>query len=126
MLIQNCFKGQRVVFKENGKTATILSVSHTAGKITIAFENAERREVSASGLEPAGEEASHQSESGERMRPCPNCATKMPLAETKCPNCGFQYGVKKSSAAGKVFKSFVVLIVLAAIGYAVWKYVLHR
>lgn len=124
MLIKDCFKGQRVVFKENGKPATILSVSHTAGKITIAFDNAERREVSASGIDPAGEEASRRTEAGTPTRPCPNCATRMPLDVTTCPNCGFEYGVKKKSAAGAVFKTIVILIILGAIAYAVWKYVL--
>src|SRR5438128_10924464 len=102
MLIHNCFKGQQVVYKENGKLATILSVSHTVGKITIAFENAERKDVSPTALEPAGEEASHKTESGVPMRPCPKCATKMPISETTCPNCGFEYGIKKSSAPGKL------------------------
>src|SRR5262245_18211757 len=104
MLIKDCFKGQRVILKENGKPATILSVSHTAGKITIAFDNAERKEVSSSALDPAGEEASRKTETGVPMRPCPQCASKMPINETTCPNCGFQYGVKRGSAAGKVFK----------------------
>jgi predicted nucleic acid-binding Zn ribbon protein len=123
MLIKDCFKGQRVVFKENGKPATILSVSHTAGKITIAFDNAERKEVSSSALDPAGEEASRQTETGVPMRPCPQCATKMPTNETVCPNCGFRYGVKKSSSAGKIFKTILLLAVLAVAVYAVWKYV---
>src|ERR1051325_628136 len=98
MLIQNCFKGQRVVYKESGRCATVLSVSHNVGKITIAFENAERKDVSPAALEPATAEASHKTESGIAMRPCPNCATKMPASESTCPNCGFEYGVKRSNA----------------------------
>ena len=124
MQIQSCFKGQRVLYKENGKLATILSVAHNSSKITIAFDNAERREVSAQALEPSSEEATRQSETGVPMRPCPQCATKMPVTETTCPNCGFQYGVKKGSVAGKVFKTIVILAILAAVAYAVWKYVL--
>lgn len=124
MLIQNCQKGQRVIYKENGKPATILSVSHTAGKITIAFDNAERREVLPSALDPADESAAAETKSSVPMRPCPQCATKMPLDVNVCPNCGFEYGVKKKSPAGKVFKLVVVLAILGALAYAAWKYLL--
>jgi len=126
MLIKDCFKGQRVVFKENGRPATILSVSHTAGKVTIAFDSAERREVSASALDPAGEEASRRTEEGTPTRPCPNCATRMPLDSHVCPKCGFQYGVKTGSAAGKVFKFLVILVILGGIAWAIWTYVLPK
>jgi hypothetical protein len=124
MLIQDCFKGQRVRYKENNKLATVLSVSHTASKITIAFDNAERRDVPPTSLEAADDAPPVAEKPGKPMRPCPNCATKLPLNVHVCPHCGFEYGVKKKSAAGKVFKAVVILAVLAALAYAAWKYLL--
>ena len=126
MLIQECSKGQRVHHKESGKIATVLSVSHNKGEILIAFDNASRLKVQAHSLEPAQGEPPPQAESGGPMRPCPQCATQMPLDATVCPSCGFEYGVKKRGGLGGLIKAFVILIILVAIGYAVWKYVLPR
>lgn len=126
MLIQNCLKGQRVVCKENGKLATILSVSHNKGEILIAFDNAERRTVSSAVLEPATEEQAAQTKPSQPMRPCPQCATKMPIDATTCPKCGFRYGVKKRSPLAGVVKSIVVIIILVAIALVVWKFLLQR
>lgn len=126
MLIQNCFKGQRVVYKENGKPATILSVSHNKGEIVIAFDNAERLTVASSLLEPAGEGQAPARKPGGPSRPCPQCGTRMGVDETTCPECGFQYGVKKGGGSRGLVKAFLTIVVLAAIGYVVWKFVLQR
>lgn len=126
MQIRNCFKGQRVIYKENGKVATILSVSHNKGEILIAFDNAERAKVGPHLLEPATEQDASGEKSGGPRRPCPQCGEKMPVDEKVCPACGFQYGVKKRSAFGRIVKKLLTVVVLLAIAYAVWKYVLQR
>lgn len=80
-------------------------------------------------LEPAGQTApaaTATAKPGDPLRPCPNCATKMTTSVTKCPSCGFEYGVKKGGGGGGFVKFLVVLIILAAIGFAVWKFVLHE
>jgi hypothetical protein len=125
MLIQNCSKGQRVLYKENGKVATVQSVSHNKGEIFVVFENGERMKVAPAMIEPATEEQAVESKTGGSMRPCPRCATKMPVDETTCPSCGFQYGIKKEGGGGFA-KALVILIILAAIAYAVWKFVLKH
>jgi len=43
-----------------------------------------------------------------------------------CPKCGFQYGVKTGSAAGKAFKFLVILVILGGIAWAIWTYVLPK
>lgn len=125
MHFQDCFTGQRVVHKESGKLATVRKV-HNNGEVELTFDAGATGKVHARILEPAPQAASAAPKPGDPMRPCPNCATKMPASETKCPSCGFEYGVKKRGGGGGFVKFVVVLIILAAIGYAVWKFVLHE
>jgi len=125
MNFQDCFTGQRVAVKENGKIASIRKV-HGNGELELDYENGSTGKVHARAVEPAGAAAAaEQSDSSGPMRACPQCAAKMPTSETKCPKCGFEYGVKKSKGGG-FGKVVVILIALAAIAYAVWKFVLHE
>ncbi len=124
MHFQDCFNGQRVVHKESGKLATIRKI-HNNGEVEINFDVGTTARVHARLLEPAGQAAAPQAKTAEPMRPCPQCATKMPVSATICPSCGFEYGVKKRGTGGTA-KLLIVVIVIAAIAFAVWKFVLHE
>lgn len=125
MHFQDCFSGQRVVHKESGKLATVRKV-HANAEVELTFDSGATGRVHARILEPAAPNATAAATPDEPMRPCPQCATKMPVLETRCPSCGFEYGVKTGGGGGGFVKFIFVLIVLAAIGYAVWKFVLHE
>jgi|ERR1051326_8458646 hypothetical protein len=125
MHFQDCFTGQRVVHKESGKLATIRKV-HSNGEVELTFDAGATAHVHARVLEPLAKAVAAVAKPDGPMRPCPQCATKMPVSETKCPSCGFEYGVKKSSGSSGIGKFLIVVIVLAGIGYAVWKFVLHE
>ncbi len=126
MHFQDCFTGQRVVHKENGKAATIRKV-HSNGEVDLDFDNGSTARIHARALVPAGAvDSSAQPAAGGPMRSCPQCAAKMPASETTCPACGFEYGVRKRRGSGGLARTLIIVIVLAAIGYAVWKFVLHE
>ncbi len=126
MQIQDCFAGQRVVYKENGRSATIKDVDLQKAEIEIVFDNSARARVHPRLLEPSLAEAGVESAPSGPMRPCPQCAAKMSASATTCPSCGFQYGVETPKQKSGVLKFAVILIALAGIAYAVWKYVLHE
>jgi hypothetical protein len=129
MDIKDCFAGQRVLYKENGKAATVKEVLLHKNTVQLVFDNSAQQTVHPRFLQPLstreGEVEDVSSSSGGITNPCPACAAPMPVGSTQCGACGFAYR-KKGSALGGVVKFVVVLAVLAGIGYAVWKYVLHE
>ncbi len=123
MNIQDCFKGLCVTYKVTGKDAAVNYVDRAKGEIEIGFDNGTTARVRPSDVEPAMGGAQSDRPSGP-VRPCPNCAQPIPYGETTCPSCGFQYGVQKPSSG--IGKFIITLIVLGAIAFAVWKFVLQK
>ena len=125
MNIQDCVKGQRVISKETGKPATIRDFNAVKNEVLIEFDNLMRTTVSARTLEPAPDAAPAGATRSGPARSCPQCAAKMPLDVTTCPACGFQYGVKQSGGIPAIVKLLIVVVVLAVVAFAVWKFVLQ-
>lgn len=125
MNIQDCFKGQRVISKETGKPATIRDFNAVKNEVLIEFDSLMRTTVSARVLEPAIGDAGAAPAASGPARACPQCAAKMPLDVTTCPVCGFQYGVKQPGGMPAAVKLLIALVVLGAIAFVVWKFVLH-
>lgn len=123
MNIQDCIKGQRVISKENGKPATIRDFNAAKNEVLIEFDNLLRTTVSARVLELAPDGGTAPARTGP-AKACPQCAAKMALDAAACPSCGFKFG--KQSRISAVVKLLIAVIVLAAIAYAVWKFVLHE
>lgn len=122
MQVHDCFTGQRVLHKESGKLATIRRIQGSSGELDLTFDNGSTTKAHARLVEPA---VADVADSGP-MRPCPQCATKMPVTLTVCPSCGFEYGMKRSNPPRSIMKFVVLVFVLMASLYAVWKYVLHE
>lgn len=125
MEIQACSEGLRVVSKETGKVATIKRVLLDKGEVDIEYDNGMTARVHTRIIEPASADESSDGVPAATvpMRPCPQCATRMPVAATTCPSCGFQYGVKKPSGMPGIVKLLLAIIVLAGIAFVVWKFV---
>jgi hypothetical protein len=129
MDIKDCFAGQRVLYKENGKAATVKEVMLHKNMVQLVFDNTAQQTVHPRFLQPLstreGELEEAVPQSGGITNPCPSCAAPMPVGARQCSACGFAYR-KKGSALGGLVKFIVFLAVLAGIGAAVWKYVLHE
>ncbi len=123
MHIQDCFTGQRVMYKENGKLAAIRRIHGDTGELELAFDNGSTGKAHARLVEPATSPAPDGADSGP-IRQCPQCATRMPVTLTVCPSCGFEYGRKRAKPPRNLMKVMVILMVLVAIAGAVWKYLL--
>ncbi len=129
MDIKDCFAGQRVLYKENGKPATVKDVLLHKNQVQLVFDNETQltvhpRFVQAITTREGGDEAASH-EPASLTNPCPACAAPIPVGVMRCEACGFAYK-KKGSTLGGLVKFIVVLVVLAAVAYAVWKYVLNE
>lgn len=129
MDIKDCFAGQRVLYKENGKAATVKEVMLHKNMVQLVFDNTAQQTVHPRFLQPLstreGEVESAGAATGGITNPCPSCAAPMPVGSIQCSSCGFAYR-KKGSGLGGLIKFILFLAVLGGIGYAVWKYVLHE
>lgn len=125
MQMSECVKGQRVTYLENGKPATVKDIFLDKREVLIEFDNGSRAHVQARLIDPA--QAGEEAVAGGPMRPCPNCAARMPVDATTCPKCGFQYGVRKAGcgAVAGIAKFIVIVAILAGIAYAVWKFLMR-
>jgi hypothetical protein len=126
MQIQECFAGQRVMYRETGKAATVKEVDLDKREVHVVFDNASRAIVQARLLEPLQADEPAATGPTGPMRPCPQCGAKMPAAATTCLSCGFQYGVAQPRGGSGIAKFAAVVIILAGIFYVVWKFVLRE
>jgi hypothetical protein len=127
MEIQDCFKGQRVRHLETGRVATVREVSLNKHLVDIVFDNGNSAKVAPRMLEASGDSpAAAEDAPREPLRPCPQCAAKMPVSAITCAACGFTYRTEPKRGIPAVVKLIVILILLAAIAFAVWKFVLHE
>lgn len=124
MEIQDCDTGLRVTHKETGKVATIKNVQIGKGEVDIEFDNGSIARVPPRLLEPASADQGGGFVSNVPMRPCPQCAEKMPVAATVCESCGYQYRVDGPKGMPGIVKALIAIIVLGAIAFVVWKFVL--
>lgn len=121
MQVQDCFNGQRVFYKENSKLATIRRINGSSGELELAFDNGSTTKAHARLVEPAESGDQDPAQSGP-MRPCPQCAAKMPATVNVCPACGFRYGVKQEKKPSRLLFVLVVLIMFVAVAYFVWRF----
>lgn len=122
MNIQDCLKGLRVTHKPTGRAGTVKDINVHRGYVDIELDNGQSVRVEPAMVEPL--DAAAEPAQKVPMRPCPNCAQLMHYQATVCPSCGFQYGVNKGGSG--FGKTLVVLIILAAIAFAIWKFVLNK
>ena len=123
MQVHQCSSGQRVIHKESGKTATIRRIYPSSGELELEFENGTTSKVHVRLVSPADQPDGEATEGGP-SRPCPQCAAKMPVDAKVCPACGFQYGVRQPKPSLGPVKLLLLVAVLVAIAYGVWKYLL--
>ena len=126
MELAQCSPGQRVRDKETGKVAAIKSIDRGSGFVEVEFDGGGTARLHPRRLHPVdGAPTAEPASETTPMRDCPQCAAKFPLADTTCPACGFQFREKKSGGMPSAVKFLIVIIVLAGIAFAVWKFVLN-
>lgn len=127
MQIQECFEGQRVRFRETGKSATIKEVHPDKNEVLIEFDNHMTSKVHPRSCEPLTEaDATTPVATTGPTRACPQCAAKMPAEVTTCPKCGFAYGVKPAKSSSGLTVLIIALVIAAVAALVVWKFVVAR
>jgi hypothetical protein len=127
MEISQCGQGVRVRDKETNKFATIKSADKGSGMVEIEFDSGGRAKVHPRRLDPLGDvPPSASTAPKEPMRDCPKCAAKFPAAEFTCPACGFQFKQPKSGGSSAAVKILITLVILGAVAWAVWKFILKE